>query len=332
MAGLRLDRLDRLVDTALQRCRLDLTGCNVVTEAATGAYVVTAVLAAAAGAHVTAIAGTTRHGTADEARAWTERAVRAVQPRGSVQIVEQLDRDVLAEADIVTNTGHVRPLDAALVAQLKPTAVVPLMMEAWEVEAGRADVDLAALRRRGIAFAGTNERHPPVGVFEYLGVMAVKLLIDAGVPVHDNDLVLLCDNPFRPYLERTLETCGAAVTALSSPELLAHVTSADAVVLAMTPAARPRLAREHLELLAERFPGTVVAQFFGDIDHAAAHELGVPCWPQPAPPPGHMGVLPSDIGPDPIVRLQAGGLKVGQVLLTPDHERTDFERGFLDVL
>jgi hypothetical protein len=45
-----------------------------------------------------------------------------------------------------------------------------------------------------------------------------------------------------------------------------------------------------------------------------------------------MGVLPNDIGPEPIVRLQAGGLKVGQVLLTPSRERTEFERGFLDVL
>ena len=35
---------------------------------------------------------------------------------------------------------------------------------------------------------------------------------------------------------------------------------------------------------------------------------------KPAPRPGHMGVLPSAIGPEPIIRLQAGGLKVGQLL------------------
>jgi hypothetical protein len=40
----------------------------------------------------------------------------------------------------------------------------------------------------------------------------------------------------------------------------------------------------------------------------------VPVWPPEAPPPGHMGVLPSAVGPEPIVRLQAGGLKVGEVL------------------
>jgi hypothetical protein len=37
-------------------------------------------------------------------------------------------------------------------------------------------------------------------------------------------------------------------------------------------------------------------------------------WPAETPRPGHMGILPSALGPEPIVRLQSGGLKVGQVL------------------
>jgi len=78
-------------------------------------------------------------------------------------------------------------------------------------------------------------------------------------------------------------------------------------------------------------PDAVVVQLFGDVDRAAAGELGIGCWSDPPPPHGHMGILLSHIGPEPIVRLQAGGLKVGQVLLTPESERTDFDRGFLDV-
>ena len=37
-------------------------------------------------------------------------------------------------------------------------------------------------------------------------------------------------------------------------------------------------------------------------------------WPEKAPKPGHMGILPSALGPEPIIRLQVGGLKVGQLL------------------
>ena len=56
------------------------------------------------------------------------------------------------------------------------------------------------------------------------------------------------------------------------------------------------------------------------------------CAPPVAPSRGHMAVLPSDVGPEPVVRLQAGGLKVAEVLLRPDAERSEFDRGFLDAL
>jgi len=32
-------------------------------------------------------------------------------------------------------------------------------------------------------------------------------------------------------------------------------------------------------------------------------------------PSGHMGILPSTIGIDPIIRLQSGGLKVAELML-----------------
>ena len=50
---------------------LDLAGVRVVTEAATGPYVVTPVMAAAAGAEVVALAKDSRHGSAAEARRQT---------------------------------------------------------------------------------------------------------------------------------------------------------------------------------------------------------------------------------------------------------------------
>ena len=48
----------------------------------------------------------------------------------------------------------------------------PLMYEAWEFRA--QDVHLEAWSCDGIRVAGTNERHPAVDVFSYLGIMANK--------------------------------------------------------------------------------------------------------------------------------------------------------------
>ena len=54
--------------TRIEALGLDLDGLEVVTEAATGAYACTAVIAALAGARVTAMArDTARHGSAEDA-------------------------------------------------------------------------------------------------------------------------------------------------------------------------------------------------------------------------------------------------------------------------
>jgi len=54
-------------------------------------------------------------------------------------------------------------------------------------------------------------------------------------------------------------------------------------------------------------------QIWGDVDRAALPEVYF-CPTEP-PAPGHMGMLLSEIGPEPIVRLQAGGLKAGEQAL-----------------
>jgi hypothetical protein len=331
--GLAPARLAALMEDAVHRVRLDLRGAVVVTEAASGPYVVTPLLAALAGAdRVVAVTRSSRHGSVADVGRATEALARFLGVADRIRVRTGLPPDDLARADVVTNSGHVRPIDARMVSQLRPAAVVPLMFEAWEVQAGRFDVDLDALRARGIAFAGTNERHPAVDVFSYLGLMAVRLLVDAGVAPYAATVGLLCDNPFRDHLVRGLRGIGASVVVADTADGLDSDARLDAVVVALRPRGVPVLTRADAAVLGRRWPGVVVAQFWGDLDRAALAAAGVACWPPLPPPPGHMGVLPSDVGPEPIVRLQAGGLKVGQVLRVPPRARTAADRGFLDEL
>ena len=315
--GLDGRRLVRLMAAAVARCQLDLTGRVVLTEAASGAYAVTPVLAALAGAQVCALAATTRYATAAQLAEGTTELARLAGVAGRIELATGKTPGILGAADIVTNSGQVRPIDAAMVAQLKPSAVIPLMYEAWEFRG--ADVDLGACRRRGIPVAGTSETHPAVDVFSYLGPMAVKQLHDAGLPVHGSDLLLLCDNQFAPFIASYLRASGARVTqaATLAGAGLAESGPAgapDAVILALRPAGAPMLGAAGAALLAQHAPGTVLVQYWGDVDRAAAAAAGLPVWPPDPPAPGHMGVLPSAVGPEPVVRLQAGGLKVGEVL------------------
>jgi hypothetical protein len=322
--GLNPRRLVTLMQAAVRRLDLDLRGRSVVTEAATGAYGVTPILAALARAdRVRALARDSTYGSSDAVAAYTHNLAVFAGVERRIEVVESKRDAGLGDADIVTNSGHLRPLDVQTVGRMKRGAAIPLMYEAWELRPG--DVDLEACRRRGIRVGGTNERHPAVDVFSFLGLMAVKLLTDAGVSVYASRLLLLCDNAFRVFIERGLTAAGAAV------EARAHLSKGtvdqrlDALVVALRPCAVPVLRESDIELLAEVAPGTVVAQFWGDVDRDALAAAGVPVWPEVPPRPGHMGILPSAVGPEPVVRLQAAGLKVGEVLCQDEPSRADLE-------
>jgi hypothetical protein len=153
-----------------------------------------------------------------------------------------------------------------------------------------------------------------VDVFSFLGQMAIMQLHDAGIAVRRSHVLLLCDNDFGPFIARDLKNSGAQV--VESCQLTADAISpyCDAVILALQPREAPVFDAGDANLLSKAAPGAVLVQYWGDTDRAALAAAGVPVWPVEAPRAGHMGVLPSAVGPEPIVRLQAGGLKVGQVL------------------
>jgi hypothetical protein len=328
--GLDLRRLIRLTRTAIDRCRLDLSGLTVLTEAATGAYVVTPVLAAMAGADVYALAASTPYGSSEQIENLTVELARLGDVMERINLLRRKEPTVMALADIVTNSGQVRPIDGEMIAHLKPSAVVPLMYESWEYRT--ADVDLQACRARGLLVAGTNERHPHVDVFSFLGQMAIKQLHDAGIPVRGSRIVLLCDNNFGPFIARDLENSGAEVTQTAHLTTDALPADCDAVILALQPGKAPVITANDATLLTEGAPGAVLVQYWGDVDRAALGAVRVPVWPPEPPRAGHMGVLPSAIGPEPIVRLQAGGLKVGEVLARGLDDASPEDLAFVQLL
>jgi len=311
--GLDPRRLAALIEAAVERCRLDLTGKVVLTEAACGPYVVTPILAACAGAQrVYATTKSTAHGTVEDVFSQTFEVAQLVGVRDRIEIVSGRSPAIVAQADIITNSGHVRPIDREMIGWMKPSAVVSLMYEAWEFRTG--DVDLDACRERRIPVGATNERHPDIDMFSFLGPMAVKLLFDAHVAVYRSSILLLCDNPFSDFILRGLQHAGATVDVAGSVAAAPREKRYDAIVVALQPRDQPVVSAADAHLISRHWPGAVVGQFWGDIDRVALDALSVPLWPEKSPHAGHMAILPSAIGPEPVIRLQAGGLKVGELL------------------
>src|SRR3974390_943380 len=110
----------RLVTDAIAKFGLDLRGRVVLTEAATGHYQLTPIIAAQAGAdRVLALARDTRFGAARAISDALLERCRRWECSGDVETVFARDDPALGTADIITNLGAVRPFGAGALLRRK---------------------------------------------------------------------------------------------------------------------------------------------------------------------------------------------------------------------
>jgi hypothetical protein len=307
--GFSRARLLRLMRESISRTHLDLSGLTILTEAATGAYCVTPILAALSGAtRVCAVTKQSRYGSVEDVIKDTMSLAELGGVESRIQIEKSLPSD-LSCFDIVTNSGHLRPIGESLINALPQRCVLALMFEAWEFRS--SDIDLAACRRRNIPIVGVNERHKSVDVFSFLGPLAVNMLHEAGIAVYSSKIAILSDNDFGNFISHSLAHLGATIGMFVSPETI-PIGDWDAVLIALKPGTEDRIDAASAKWIASVAPTAVVVQMWGDIDRGALEAEGLAFWPVQSPSRGHMAVLLSAIGPEPIVRLQAGGLRAAE--------------------
>jgi len=321
-------RVERLVDEAIARFGLDLTGIAVLTEAASGPFVVTPLIAARAGASVIAVTRDSRYGEAAEVRAYAEEwaARLGVADSVEVHIGEGVER--AGDAALVTNLGFVRPIDAAFVERVQPGAAVSLMCEPWEVRP--EDVDVAACRAAGVPVSGTDEQDPRLQTFRFVGMLALKLLLELEVEALLSKVVLVSSEPFATPIGDVLRAAGADVllvdvtagSDLHSSDVIAASEHADALVVAEHRDRRTVVGGETGIPLAV-LDGVAVAHIAGAIDDPQERLYKNP---PGAVAPGRMSVTTDALGPRPVVDLHAAGLRVGQALVQGMRELQDASR------
>ncbi|MCE3259962.1 MAG: hypothetical protein K0S12_1603 [Bacteroidetes bacterium] len=324
------------IEQAVSRLNLDLKGKTVLTEAASGAYVVTPVIAALAGAQVYAYTKSTRYGTVEEVKKQTYDLLKELSiDESKLVVIDTLTPEIISKADIITNSGHIRPLDKEKLQHAKSTVVIPLMYEAWEWR--DADLDITFCREKRIPVGATNERHNEIDVFNHLGDMALKMIFDAGLCPYKNNYVLICNNDFGPHIAQVLsKVCGGLAVCdvkenkekykglnidwigdfpdFTVPE---KYRNSDAVIFTAYPFVDTWIGDKETLIPAEKLKKEIndplILRYAGHIDETFCKGR-LRFYPEHVHP-GHMGILPSAIGFDPIIRLQSGGLKAGELLL-----------------
>jgi len=317
-------RCRRLIEEAINQFSLNLQDLTILTEAATGYYILTPMIAALAGAkRVYALTRDSVYGTAEEVRVISANLAHKWRIDKRIVILFSRQDDRIREADIVTNLGFIRPIDAPFLSRLKPTAVIPLMFETWEYR--RADLDLAECRRLCISVLGTNEHHHKLRIFEYVGLLAVKLLLDIEIEIFRSNIIVIGSGELCREVVTTLLAAKAHVNLLFSgrkgslTSLKAHraFRDADAAVIVEHNSHRPLIGKNG-EIGAEELfalnPHLAITHICGSVDREALESVGFRCHPSKFAPPGFMSVRTDYIGPKPLIALQTAGLKVGEEL------------------
>ena len=315
MDNFLLSRLTSSIRRSVHKTNLDLRNLTVVTECATGAYSCTPAIAALSGAKkIIAFGKDSQYGTFEDARKDVLLLWRALAlPQDVFFATDSLEilNENLSKADIVTNTGHLRPLNPE---RIKKGCVIPLMYESWEFR--HTDLCLRTCEDRGIPVAGTNERHTEIGVFDYLGPIVAKSLFDVGLEIHGNNILLICDNDFAIYIKQTLKNIGANVLI----NRCSIKDELDAIVFAHTPTKSGGSFDLYSLNLPKKVP--VCCQLWGDVDRSYFETKWIP---EKKPEAGYMGIKLSILGVEPVVRLQTGGLKVGQLLANGMRQKKAYE-------
>ncbi len=317
-------RLARLARSAVSRMQLGLNGQRVHTEAASGPFAATALVAALAGAsEVVAVTRDSRWGRATETIARGRELAERLGVAGTIRYEEGEAARFAEGCDVVTNLGFVRPIDAALISRLSPRACIALMWEPWEFRP--EDIDLAASRQYGVPVIGTAETHPQVRTFEYIGPTVGRLLLESGIEILGSKLLLSGSDPFGAATEKWLTGAGAEVCRASADEWAGVVESGglavsgaplDAVVIVEHRLHQEIIGARHaaaLEILSAS--GTPVIRVCGGVDHAALRERGVTLVPDTQVSSGYMAVTTAYAGSRPVVDLHAAGLKAASTVV-----------------
>lgn len=319
-------RSHRIITDAIEILDLKLKNVNVLTEVASGWFVFTPIIAALAGAKkVFAVVNDSSYGKAED----------IVKNCLAIAVIFEIDTSIfefsknnipesfLKNADIVTNSGHLRPLNAEKLKHLKTNAVIPIMYEKWELRP--TDIDLEYCKEHKITLAGTWENHPDLKIFDYCKQLMLKIIFEAGFEIKGNNIIVFSSDHYGDLLKEGCEALGAQSVLLSIDydDILRAVPKADFIFFCDYNNRKTLIGTESealfkLAVIKQLNSGLCILHLAGAIDAETVNKFGFSLYPNKNGYPQKMTETLAHLGPKPILMLQAAGLKVGQELLNND--------------
>jgi hypothetical protein len=306
-----------LINKSILRFKPRLDDLVILTEAASGSYASTALASALAGAkRVIAIAKPSKYATVKEIKRTILSCASKLGVDDIIEFSYKKTKNDIINSDIVTNLRFVRPIDKWTVEQMKTTAAIPLMYESWEFRG--QDIDVKTCAKRGIPVCGTNEERLGADTFKFCGVLALKLLLNAGIECDGSKIAIVSNDKFGASIYLALEKIGARVHLvknLYSKQALNTIKNSDGIVLAdySDNVLIGNDGQITWASLRNQAPSVTVIQICG-IARCKENHRDITCIPDIELEPHRMSHTLSYLSPKPVIDLNVASLRIGEVV------------------
>ncbi len=339
---LRNQRIRKIIKESIDRYNLNLSGYIILTEAASGYYAYTPIIAALANAKmVYALVKDSKYGNKDNVKRNLMTLAREYHVADRIKVIKEKSAEVIKECDIITNSGFVRPINKKMIDSMKSSSVISLMMEAWEVRT--EDIDLNYCKKKGIPVLGTNEEINGADLFNCLGFFISKILFEIGLEIYKNNILIIggdqISKEIKRFFKRNRINC-SMITFINNEHMphdkvyyykhfenINQLEDYDVVILSES-LYKAVLVGENGVINSANihlFSDTPFVHINGNIDEKFINDKGISIYPENIAPSRHMSITGDYLGPLIPIEVNTSGLKVGEIMANLKKEGHTYE-------
>ena len=220
--NLQLERSIKEIKRIVKKIKLDLSERTILTEAASGAYALTPIIALEAKAKkIICLGQDSNYGKLIDIKKNIETIAEKYYPdlKNRLIIKSNTKINYFSQGEIITNTGFLRPLNKKKIELLPNNAVISLMYEGWEFR--KDEIDLLIANKLNIPVIGVNEHFEDYNIFKYVGALLAKMIFESGFEIYNNSILFIGNDDFTFVSAQYLREMDAKTTIISSQDIKA---------------------------------------------------------------------------------------------------------------
>ena len=303
---------------------LNLNGYKVLTEVGSDLYNYIPIIPILAGAEKVMVwTRDSIYGKADHLITDCQKKINNISNYPNVEFFKgKINKIHLKDADIITNSNFLRPLNKAKLQYSKKEVAIPLMYEKWEIR--KKDIDISDCLKNGIRVGGTNEDYEKINVFNHIGPLAIKMVFEAGYEIYENNIVIWSDDNFGNVIKEAMMALNPKNLLMTTDieKVKKEARNIDFIFLADYDEKRSFSNDSFFQLkeISALNPHFGLVHLYGEVNYVETKKLGICCYPKKNGISQAMSLTLSHIGINPFVALVTAGFKVGQCLLEKDYD------------